>query len=210
MGYTTDFIGHIDIEPRLNASEIAYLEAFRHTRHFDRGGSPYEVPGNPLAPDADGVPTERYNALAPGVPQLYCQWTVCGTGCCLAYDGDEKFYEPIAWLRYLIDHLLGPGAAAERAGHPQLEAFTFDHRLHGMVVGCRRDTRELFAITVSDNCVTTEVLRPGDTYDEPALAYQVAIDRDRAARSRRRGDSPAARARISRSVVELRDRRSPR
>lgn len=206
MGYTTDFIGHIDIEPHLNAGEIAYLEAFRHARHFDRGGSPYEVPGNPLAPDGDGVPPERYNALAPGVPQLYCQWAVCGSGCCLGYDGVEKFYEPVAWLRYLIDHLLGPGAAAERACHPQLEAFTFDHRLNGMVVGCRRDTRELFAITVSDNRVTTEVLRAGDSYDEPSMAYQVAIDRDRKARTRRRRDSPAARARSGRGVVDIRSR----
>lgn len=63
MGYTTDFIGHVDIEPHLNAGEIAYLEAFRHARHFDRGGSAYDVPGNPLAPDHEGVPNERYNAL---------------------------------------------------------------------------------------------------------------------------------------------------
>ena len=35
--------------------------------------------------------------------------------------------------------------------HPQLTDFTFDHRLDGMIVGCRRDTRELFAITASNN-----------------------------------------------------------
>ena len=73
MGHTTDFVGHLDITPRLNAGEIAYLEAFGFARHFDRGGSPYDVPGNPLAPDREGVPVERYNSLGPGKPQLYCQ-----------------------------------------------------------------------------------------------------------------------------------------
>lgn len=208
MGHTTDFVGHIDIEPHLNASEIAYLEAFHHARHFDRGGSPYDVPGNPLAPDHEGVPTEQYSRLAPGVPQLYCQWVVCGSGCCLTYDGVEKFYQPVAWLRYLIDHLLGPGAAAESECHEQLREFTFDHRLNGMIVGCRRDTRELFAITVTDNRVSTEILRAGDAFDEPPLAYEVAIDRDRDSRLRRRRDSPAARARGKGTVVDLRQRRS--
>lgn len=73
----------------------------------------------------------------------------------------------------------------------------------------RRDTRELFAITVSDNRVTTEVLRPGEAYDEPPLAYQVAIDRHRKRRIRRRRDSPAARARNGQRVVEPRGRRAP-
>ena len=28
MGFSTDFVGHIDIEPPLNDAEIAYLAAF--------------------------------------------------------------------------------------------------------------------------------------------------------------------------------------
>lgn len=211
MGYTTDFVGHIDIYPHLNAGEIAYLEAFRHARHFDRGGSPYDVPGNPLAPDREGVPVERYHSLGQGKPQLYCQWAVCGSGCCLAFDGNEKFYQPVEWLRYLINHLLKPGAKASKVAHPQLSEFTFDHRLDGMIVGCRRDTRELYAITVTNNRITRKVLRAGDQmYDDlPSLAYQDAIDRDRARRSKRRRDSPAARATGLDGVVDLASRRPP-
>jgi hypothetical protein len=210
MGYTTDFVGHIDIDPHLNAAEIAYLEAFRHMRHFDRGGSVYDVPGNPLAPDSLGVEPDQYNAPAPGVPELYCQWAVCGSGCCLTFDGNEKFYRPVEWLRYLIDQLLAPDAFASDAGHPQLSEFTFDHRLDGMIVGCRRDTRELFAITVTDNRITTETLRRGDPVygDQPPLAYQQVIDRDRARRVRRRRDSPAMRARPGGGVIDLDGRRS--
>jgi hypothetical protein len=171
------------------------------------------VPGNPLAPDRDGVPTEQYNALGAGKPQLYCQWSPCASGCCLAFDGNEKFYEPTEWLRYLINHLLKPGAKASRANHPQLREFTFDHRLDGMVVGCRRDNRELFAITVTNNRITRRVLRDGDPeyYGEPPLAYQEAIDRDRSRRRRRRrrAGSPAARASGSAGVVDLASRRPP-
>ena len=211
MGYTTDFVGHIDIAPHLNAGEIGYLQAFRYARHFDRGGSPYDVPGNPLAPDSEDVPMERYNSVEHGMPQLYCQWAPCGSGCCLAFDGNEKFYEPVDWLRYQINHLLKPGAKASKTGHPQLSDFTFDHRLDGMIVGCRRDNRELFAITVTNNRVTRRVLQAGDRmYDGlPPLAYQEAIDRDRSARNKRRRDSPAARASGGAGVVDLDSRRPP-
>jgi len=207
MGFTTDFVGHIDIEPHLNAGEIAYLEAFRQMRHFDRGGSPYDVPGNPLAPDRDGVPLGRYNATGPGKPELYCHWAVCGSGCCLSFSGDEKFYAPQAWLRYLVNHLLKPGATAAKASHPQLEEFTFDHRLDGMIVGCRRDTRELYALVVTNNRITRRELRAGDPMygAEPPLAYQLAIDRDRTERTRRRRDAPAAGG----NVVDLGTRRAP-
>jgi len=185
MGYTTDFLGHIDINPTLNEAEIAYLQAFGHSHRFDRPGGPYEVPANPYA-EAQGdrgpsVPAEAYNRPAPGQPQLWCQWTPCWDGCCLAFDGTEKFYQPVRWLEYLIGHFLEPGAAASGSGVAVFDEFSFDHVLQGIVVGCRRDNKELFAIRVHNNVVTTEILRTADpTYaDYPPLAYELAIDADR-------------------------------
>ena len=61
MGYTTDFIGHIDITPSLNEAELAYLDAFRLSRRFDRLGGPDEVPGNPYADDRAYVDVDSYN-----------------------------------------------------------------------------------------------------------------------------------------------------
>lgn len=179
MGYTTDFVGHIDIAPRLNDHELRYLDAFSRMRHFDRGGSPYEVPRDSDTPERSGVDIDAYNQPAPDKPQLYCQWAPCNTGCCLSHDGTERFYALERWLRYLIAHLLKPGARAARSSHPQLAGFTFDHRLDGMVVGCRRDTRELFSLTVTNNRVTRRVLRQGDPMyvDLPPLAYQEELDR---------------------------------
>lgn len=181
MGYTTDFIGHVDVTPSLNEAELAYLNAFRLSRRFDRPGGPYQVPSNPYADDREGVDVDTYNRIAPGQPQLWCQWEACWQGCCLAFDGHEKFYQPVPWMEYLIEHFLMPGAAASSSGLPTFEQFTFDHRLDGLVVGCRRDNKELFGIRVTDNLVTTEVLWAADSryVDYPPLPYEVEIDRDR-------------------------------
>ena len=140
MGYTTDFVGHIDITPPLNDDEINYLSAFARSRRCDRPGGPYDVPGNPAA-ERNSLSIERSNATAPGQPGLWCQWVPCWDGCCLAFDGHEKFYAAIPWLRYLIEHFLKPNAAASRRVDPMFANFSFDHRLDGMVVGCRRTTR---------------------------------------------------------------------
>ena len=208
MGFTTDFIGHIDIEPALNQDEIEYLTAFSQSRRFDRPDGPYAVPGNPMAvldAERETVDVDTYNRTAPGQPQLWCQWVPCLDGCCLSFDGNEKFYQPVAWMRYLINHFLKPGAAASRSGLPAFEHFTFDHRLDGMVVGCRRDNKELFAIQVKANRVTERVLRAGlpEHYGRPPLAYEREIDRWRAS-SRRRRVPPDA---IAPDVVDLAARR---
>lgn len=187
MGFSTDFIGHIDIEPPLNEAEIEYLSAFGESRRFRREGGPYDVPGNPIAERDDvGSHGEEYNVPGVGQPNLWCDWRVCWDGCCLAWNGIEKSYSMVRWLGYLIDHFLAPGASA--SGRPGFEDFTFDHRLSGMVVGCRRDNKMLFSVRVENNVVKEDVLRPADPryVDWPRLPYEDEIDRERARSSRRR------------------------
>ena len=188
MGYTTDFIGHIDIAPGLNANEIAYLTAFSESRRFVRPGGPYEVPGNPRAETSDGIAVADYNRPPAGQPGLWCDWVPCWDGCCLAFNGNEKFYDPTSWLRYLVRHFLAPGAPASRTPDHRLRGFTFNHVLDGMVVGCRRDNKELYAIVVRNNRVRERVLRPSKPadVDRPPLPYELASDR-RASEGRRRG-----------------------
>ena len=204
MGYNTDFVGHIDIAPALNDDEIAYLGAFMGSRRFDRPGGPYAVPGNPAAERGDhaSYDTDTYNRVAVGQPGLWCDWEVCWDGCCLAYSGNEKFYAPVPWLRYLIDNFLKPGALASHIRDPQFARFTFDHRLDGMTVGCRQDNKELFAIRVTNSRVRTQVLRPADPryLDFPPLPYEAVNERDRARRSRRQ--------RADATVVDLSTRRA--
>lgn len=201
MGYSTDFIGHLDIEPPLNDAEIEYLTAFFASRRCRREGGPYAVPGNPRAENLDGSWGEGGNRCAVGQPNLWCDWTVCWDGCCLTWNGTEKSYSMIPWLRYLIEHFLEPGALA--AGDARFEDFTFDHQLSGVIAGCRRDTKEMFLVRVVNSNVVEEVLRRADPsyLDYPPLAYEEAIDREREqARRRRRPRSGA--------VVALDERRS--
>jgi hypothetical protein len=187
MGYTTDFIGQIDIDPPLNQAEQNYLRAFTASRRHDRAGGPYEVPGNPAA-EHDETPADidAYNRTVKGVPSLWCQWTPCWDGCCISWDGHEKFYAATEWLTYLIDHFLAPRAYAQATNLPQFKDFTFNHVLDGIVAASRRDTGELYLISVECNTVCKETLvDPDPRYSEYGpLAYQTEIDSTRRRRRR--------------------------
>ena len=78
-----------------------------------------------------------------------------------------------------MDTFLVPGAAAR--GRAGLEQLTCDRVLNGMVIGSRRDNRELYSITVRESRREVELVWPGmpkwSTY--PRLACQVEIDRFR-------------------------------
>lgn len=207
MGYTTDFIGHFDITPALNDSEQAYLTAFARSRRSRLSRSPYDVPGNPTAAQIEstlGALTDRQrdrdNQTAVGQPGLWCDWVPSHGGGALCWNGGEKFYDSAAWLEYLINHFLRPGAAAARSGLPYFNEFTFDHVLDGVVAGNRRDNRELFLIDVNHNQVEKIVVREGMPeywryLDE--LDYEKAVDAWAANRRRppslrviRRSDGP--------------------
>jgi hypothetical protein len=190
MGVTTDFVGHLDICPSLNDAEVEYLTAFGHSRRCVRPGGPYEVPGNPLAESSEGFVGDSYNTPATGQPQLWCDWEVCWDGCCVTWSGNEKSYQMTAWLKYLIEHFIKPGAKAR--GEPGFEEFTFDHVVNGQVVGCRRDNKELFSIVVSNNRVRHRILKPGDPRLSayPPLPYEQEIDYW-AKQTRRRRRRPA-------------------
>jgi hypothetical protein len=162
MGYTTDFIGHVNITPPLSTGEQLYLSAFASSRRYDRGGGPYEVSPNPAAErSADVDDVDAYNRVGRRQPSFWCGWTPCLDGCCLSHDGVEKFYGATAWMTYLIDHFLAPGAHAQESGLAWFHEFTFDHTLDGVIAGCRQDTRELYLIRVERNLVREEVLVPG-------------------------------------------------
>jgi hypothetical protein len=115
MAITTDFIGHIGIEPALDSDQIEQLAAL--------GAA----------------------AIDEGEPRFQCGWLACEDGCCLAHSGDGKYGDPAGWLRYLVRSALKPR----------------ELRADGMVVGCRHDTGELFAVQVRANRVTERVLWVG-------------------------------------------------
>lgn len=137
MGDTVTYLGHINIVPSLNKAEYDYLYAL--TELFEHEAVP-ELPGQP-----GGA----------------CDWEPCVRGCCLSWNGGEKFHAGLVWMRYLIDHLLRPDTQAKSRHDARLRGFTFDHHLDGVIVGRQRYSRELFAIRVQHNDVSEEILVPG-------------------------------------------------
>lgn len=164
MGYQTDFIGYLQIEPTLGERERSWINRI--------SGSPFvseEDTGLRVADPDD----EALRALLQGAPIGWSNWAVCPQGCCLSYDGGDKANHMVPWLKFLMATFLVPGASAEG-----VTGMTCDHVVNGMVVGSRRDTRELYSITARDNEVEVELLWPGNPQwsSYPRLAYQVEID----------------------------------
>ncbi len=104
---------------------------------------------------------ERLHQIAREQPGLWCQWVPCLEGCCLGWDGHEKFSNGARWLQYLMDDFLSPGAEASKSRSRQFRAFTFDHRMKGVIAG-KQDNRELFLLRVVDSHVSREAPRAGD------------------------------------------------
>jgi hypothetical protein len=167
MGYQTDFIGYLQIEPPLGPRERSFINRISGSLFMQGSGD-----GLRVADEDDEVLRE----LVERAPRGWSNWTTCPQGCCLSYDGGDKANHMVPWLKFLMETFLVPGAAAEG-----IDGMSCDHVLRGMVVGSRRDTRELYSITVRDNDVDIELLWPGNPQwsDYPRLAYQIEIDRFR-------------------------------
>ena len=133
----SDFIGCIQVRPPLNEVERGY---FLELLDSDR--------------TLRGTPTGRGDH---DVPFARMGWEVCGDGCCLEWDATaEDARWMVETLRFVVDHLLRPGAKAE--GHPRYADFTFDHVLSGAVVGRSPWERRTQFVTVTDNVVTGRAL----------------------------------------------------
>jgi hypothetical protein len=177
MGVKTDYLGHVEIVPNLNQAEYDYLRAFARSRRSFRPEGPYAVhPEDPHTGSSERE-VELYNKIAKGQPGYWCHWEPCPHGCCLGWNGMEKFYAGQAWLQYLIDHFLRRGAHAKDSGDPQFREFTFDHKMNGIIVGEQKDNRELFILRVVANEVARETLRRGDPDLPWELGYLGLEDR---------------------------------
>jgi len=191
VGYTTDLIGHIAVDPPLNDAEVEYLNAFAETRRWSRPGGRYVVLDHPMLEESyDDM--ELFNIPWPGEPGLHCDWVPSCDGRCITYNGNEKFYAPGPWLRYLIDHFLKPEAKAGESGEAAFDDFTFDHVLNGVVAACRRDTAKLWLIRVNDNRLREQVLFKGTDEREVwgPFPYEGSIDRSRPRRRRGKARGP--------------------
>ena len=146
MGFTTVFFGSVEIAPPLSRTEVAYLRRFAGTRRMASTLGPYHVdrPGDP-GQDTGSVVLDA-NRPAEGQPGLWCQWIPGEDGSKLLWDGGEKFYEPVDWMRYLIEHFLRHGARAQQSGDPQFRDFTFDHVVDGTIAAACQPEGGMFIL----------------------------------------------------------------
>ncbi|MEO5662486.1 MAG: hypothetical protein ABIR39_04310 [Nocardioides sp.] len=115
----TMFLGRIEVRPPLNEAERDHL---------------VELAGS--SSTLRGTPTGRGDS---SVPFAHLAWEPCESGCCLIWNGTERAEHLTASLRFVVDHLLRPGAKV--AGHRRFPGFTCDHVLDGVVAGTGRGGR---------------------------------------------------------------------
>lgn len=85
MGYTTNFTGQLEFSRPLTVIEYNEIEAMNE--------------------DADRC--YKYTDKDT-IPESYMQWISNKDGTALIWDGSEKFYNYIHWLRWLIKHYFKP------------------------------------------------------------------------------------------------------
>lgn len=114
MGYTTDFNGRFEFNKVLDLETCNFLKEFAETRHEGE---------------------EQDSEIG-----LYCQWIPTDDGKYLEWDGGEKFYDYIEWLKYLIENFLSQKG----------------YILNGEVTWEGEESGDVGKIIVKDNVVTTK------------------------------------------------------
>lgn len=161
MGYHTEFEGYLNISPSLKSEHIQYLQKFSETRRMKRSEAKvklleddirgitdlpvgrdgeYFVGGKGWSGQDEDKSIVDYNHPPASQPGLWCSWTVNDDGTFLEWDGKEKFYDYVEWLRYLIVHFM------QRWGYT----------LNGEIDYRGEDFYDVGTIVVEDNIVTVK------------------------------------------------------
>lgn len=152
MGYTTEFTGKIAVVPALNAEEIQYLKAFNKTRRMKRGKGPYYVGSTENYGQNREADIIEYNEPPKGQPGLWCKWAPTEDGESIVWDGAEKFYDPVEWMQYLIDHFIGSSPIAKDE-HPEEFSFLQGHVLNGGIEAQGEESDDRWKLVVKDNAI---------------------------------------------------------
>jgi hypothetical protein len=113
MGYHTDFWGSVSVDPPLSPMEVTGLLSFSREEH------------------------------GPDTPGYYCQWEPTEDGTGIKWDENEKFYDSVPWMAYIIDTFLAP------AGHV----------VNGTIDAQGEDSEDRWRLVVRDNVVSKQTPR---------------------------------------------------
>ena len=113
MGYNTDFEGHIDLGAILTHEQCGILHSLCHDDHRDNN----DMPG------------------------IWCQWELqtSDESMCLEWDGIEKFYNYVEWMKYILDTFIIP----------------WGYTANGVVTWIGEDRSDLGRIVVINNKLQT-------------------------------------------------------
>jgi hypothetical protein len=125
VGYSTYFWGQVPVQPPLNRHEREYLTRFAATRRMASTLGPYYVGRSGVSGQDHTADVINDHQPPYGQPNLWCQWAPNPSGTALTRIGGDKFYDPLLWMQYLIDHFLRPDALASRGD-----------RVPGSAAGC--------------------------------------------------------------------------
>lgn len=115
MGYTTDFNGVFQLNKKLDDATHEFLKKFADTRRMKRDlGPEYGVEGEFYVDGGGFAGQDRednvINSNSPPStqPGLWCQWVPTEDGMGIEWDGGEKFYHYVDWIKYIISNFLQP------------------------------------------------------------------------------------------------------
>lgn len=144
MGYTTDFYGSFKLNKKLDSKTKRFLQKLNETRRMKRKLPPkygiegeFFVDGHGFMGQDDDDTVIDHNQPPITQPSLWCSWRPNDEGTEIAWDGSEKFYCYIEWIRYLIVSVLAPA----------------NYVLNGTVEWQGEDYSDKGVIIVSDNVV---------------------------------------------------------
>jgi len=128
MGYSTNFTGSFSLDRKLDPetekllhnlnvsrrmkrdiSKLAQIKGICESEAIKKWGSQgqFYFDKTDIWITADGSIIDQ-NCPPEGQPSLWCNWMYNKFGSSIEWDGNEKFYHYIEWIRYLITHVLEP------------------------------------------------------------------------------------------------------
>ncbi len=140
MGYSTDFKGQFQLDKPLSVKDFNFLKKLNETRRMARlVDEEFGVEGEfYVKDDSNGV--IDHNRPPKTQPGLWCQWVPTEGGEGIEWDGGEKFYEYVKWLKYIVEKILAPRG----------------YILNGEAEWYGEDRNDTGTIVVENNVVTTK------------------------------------------------------
>lgn len=115
MGYSTEFEGGFTVNKKVDKKTYDLLVGLVTTRRMKRAGLDseiYGIEGEFYVEEDNDTPKQGtivdVNEPPKTQPSLWCQWKIQGDKQTIEWDGDEKFYNYIEWIKYIVNRILKP------------------------------------------------------------------------------------------------------